>query len=96
MLQQSVVSIAQVPQPVDAFEQFAIDELGAEIVEVEVSPPDCAVDFCWVVGHDSESVVPPPSDVPFHSQPHNYLTHLLTIPQLPAPGAGHPGRHHRR
>jgi hypothetical protein len=88
MSQQSVIShdaVTQGREPVDDFEQFAIDELGAEIVEVADDLRRYEADFCWLAGRSGEITAPPPSPVPLYQQPSNYLQHLLTIPQLPAP-----------
>jgi hypothetical protein len=88
MSEQSVVSqvtVTEVGEPLDEFEQFAIDELGAEIVEVVDDPRHYEVDFCWLAGRGSETPTPPPSPAPLHQQPSNYLQHLLNVPQLPAP-----------
>jgi hypothetical protein len=85
MFQQSVVSVSQRREPLDDFEQFAVAELGAEIVDVTGDSQQYEADFCWLASRSGETVSPPPSPLPLHQQPSKYLEKLLTVPQLPAP-----------
>ena len=84
MLRQSVVFESQVPESGDAFEQFAIEEFGAEIVQIQEDPDQLAAGFCWWAGRGNGSVEPPLSKQ-LYERPHTYLEHLLAIPQLAAP-----------